>query len=257
MISIHPNIRDLTRDKDWIYTAGFDWAETSFDDLPRLITRRAWSPIRFRDGYRKGDNFEVAYVVALDFDNGKCTLDEALRRFHCYAHIIGTTRSHQLEKDGKPATDRFRVILKLAAPIGTMGMFKSTLKHLVKHDHPESDQKPKDAGRFFYPCKEVVSVKLDGDLVTPIPEPPPRPPRDYTLEKQFKNIPKWVRSFLKFGAPEGSRNDTSLRISKALTKCGFSYDEIYDLLSKSNMNLPSDEMSRVVQNGRNYGKASS
>src|SRR3972149_855154 len=69
----------------------------------------AWSPGIFKSNYRNLDNFISMDVIALDFDSGM-SLDEAAIVFANYAHIIGTSRSHQIVKGTTPACDRFRVI---------------------------------------------------------------------------------------------------------------------------------------------------
>lgn len=256
MISIHPDTANLQSGEHWRYTQNFEWREPlGLTEVAELVQGHAWCPGKYRDGYRKGAAFQRAELIALDADDGKLTLDGARERFKDYIHIIGTTKSHGVVKNGV-ACDRFRVILKLSAPISSMQLFRNTAKHLVERN-PECDQKPKDAGRFFYPCKHIVSIQLYGKTFDPVPVPElVRKPRDYKLEKQFKNVPTWIRAFLGYGVPEGMRNDTVLKISRALTKCGFSYDEILDLVRRSPISLPDDELERVIRNGRNYGRAS-
>ena len=70
-------------------------------DLYSIIESHVWSPIIWKDGYRAKKNFTSARLLVLDFDDGNLTLEQAIEKFEPYIHIIGTTKSHQIEKAPK------------------------------------------------------------------------------------------------------------------------------------------------------------
>jgi hypothetical protein len=75
-----------------------------------------------KDGYRKADNVENLCPIAIfDIDNdpgtAHLTIDEAQDLLKDVFHIILSSRSHQKNKDGKPAVDRFRVFIFLDKPL--------------------------------------------------------------------------------------------------------------------------------------------
>jgi hypothetical protein len=113
------------------------------------------------------DNFEFLNVIGLDVDNtdqDRCSLDEAKKLFSDYKHIIVTTRSHQLPKNGNPPEDRYRVILYLSdAFVGKEGImqFRAFYTDLCKK-YPFIDPACKDVLRWFRPGRELASVSYTG-----------------------------------------------------------------------------------------------
>ncbi len=236
MISYHPNTANIgLKDR---YAHGFRAVDT--DDVERIAIAMCGfviSPIAFRDGHRHGDNFLSANWIGLDFDEGP-TLDEMTRLVCDVTHVIGTTKSHQIAKGKHPACDRFRVFLKLPRAITCAKEYKDILRFYV--DRYESDTACIDAARFFWPCKQIISCWDGGDG------------DEYTIDIKKKEVskggksyfdlstdgtktlpPPWVRHWLEFGAPQGQKNNTCLKIGIWLTRCGYSHQEIVDAIMQS------------------------
>lgn len=170
--------------------------------------RWAWGPLVWKDGVCLGDNFVVSHLMALDFDEANYTLASALRDWGDTVHIIGTTKSHQREKisgDGvKPPKDRFRVIVPWERPITSRAEYEYNVGRLISEY--DADETCKDAARFFWPCREIVSVNLVGQL-QPVRTytPPERLPvnrarRDSLRSEIFRGaVPLWVADFVRRG----------------------------------------------------------
>jgi hypothetical protein len=186
--------------KDWEMTDPKE-LEVTFDELTALICHCAWSPSELvpAEFVLVGDKYKLApgkgrqksaflrsEICALDFDKN-LTLEEAKAKFAGYKHIIATSRNHQKEKvrtdrEGKitsvePPCDRFRVVFFFERPIvatenppkGQQADYDyERIMTYVMTLYSETDKSCKDGSRFFYPCKEIVSVNADGELY-PVP----------------------------------------------------------------------------------------
>lgn len=129
--------------------------------ISRIICKKTWSPCLFKDGKRTERNFVAANFAALDFDSPETPLADIHRRICDMTHILGTTKSHQKEKNGV-ICDRFRLLLKFEKPIENIFTYRKTMKKLI--DHYGSDKACVDGARFFWPCKEILSIEECGYL---------------------------------------------------------------------------------------------
>lgn len=222
------------------YGQGFQAITTV--DLRRIasaITRFVWSPIVWREGQRRQSNFESAYFAVLDFDDGSFTLEDAKNSFCDVCHVIGTTRSHQVEKSGKPACDRFRVLLELEHPIIDLRSYRYNMSTLCARY--TSDEACKDGARFFYPCMNIVSIVTDGDLwpVEKVPSHFENPESKAPAEKlarlnwlRYRELAPWCAKFLKYGKPfeNKGRELSAFMVASQMRLAGLSEDEAYSLL---------------------------
>lgn len=141
-------------------------------DLGPEITEYPWSPSLF-NGTRSIKNFESSSVLAYDIDNypnqKQLRLDEAKELFKDYKVILGTTKSHQVQKGENPPADRFRAIFILDKPI------KEAVQYTAHWNYYKeklglngiADEATKDAARYFFPCKEIVFNQItDGSKET-------------------------------------------------------------------------------------------
>lgn len=167
MISLHaPETQAHALAHGWMFPWGTDpgaWQSgqtspwlCSLELLARLIVTQPWSPSRFENGHRHESNFLGSSVVALDFDEG-VSLTWAVEKFSRLRHIIATTKSHGIPKGKKPACDRFRVVLFLPHLYSYLPLYKSVLAAYV--ELLGADEQVKDGARFFWPSKDIISVK--------------------------------------------------------------------------------------------------
>jgi len=118
-----------------------------------------YSATEYDGGYRNTENSRPGQnLMVLDYDDG-LTIDEALNRFATLRAVIGTTRSHQKEKNGKTC-DRFRVVLQ-CKPI-TLGAheYKEMMREVV--DVFGSDKACINIDRFYYGNPEATVYQSAG-----------------------------------------------------------------------------------------------
>lgn len=135
-----------------------------------LLVTVPWSPFLVSNQYLKESNFVSCDLLVLDVDEG-FTLEAAKLTFAPYKHIIATTKSHQKEKNGKPAVDRFRVILFFDQPITNIVQYKQNwIRYVVHHFALKGKIDPlTDAARFYYPCVRLISQNELGDTLPVAP----------------------------------------------------------------------------------------
>lgn len=217
------------------YTRGFKVADT--DDPARLakgISSLVWSPCVWLQGHRTQLNFEFADWCVLDFDNGELTLEQAIQNFCDCVHVIGTTRNHQRVKGGKPAVDRFRVMLKFDERIDNLRLYRYQM--FVASRHWPCDPACKDGARFFFPCTDIVSVSADGythEIDQDIPESFDRAPPSVRRDIAAGVVPRSVQRSLNCVIPVGERNTAVYGIAKDLRRCGFEAGTILHMILKS------------------------
>jgi hypothetical protein len=236
MISFHRNetLNPL------FYGGGFE--SVVIKDLTRIangISRFVWSPIKWVNGSRCQNNFVYSYYAVLDFDNGELSLEQAKKSFCDVNHIIGTTRNHQAQKNGKPPCDRFRVLLEFEHPITDLRTYRYNMFLLCARF--DADKACVDGARFFYPCREIVSVVHDADT-WPVTNPPiifENPESRVPAEKlarlrwqRHQQLAPWCDKFLKRGQPfDGKGREVSAFMVAAQMKlAGISEDDAYSLL---------------------------
>ena len=227
MISVHRDQKNIGNAKR--YAREFHWVElVDMTSVADAISRVAWSPCRWRDGARRRENFLEAQLVGLDFDDGMMTLEEARNVFCDSAHVIGTTKSHRLEKGGIVA-DRFRVVLQLEHKVVCAETYRATVGHLIrKYD---CDSACADAGRFFWPCREIVSVATQGYAHEIVEPPAIRPaPRRY---REFGVVRR--RTIMALARPFAinTKNGSCFTAAKDLYDAGWGEDEIFHAIVNS------------------------
>lgn len=210
-------------------------------DLARVICHYTWSPIIFNDHYRSSANFAFADLAAFDFDNDQgqgYTINQAKNEFGDLKIIIGITRSHQLEKNGKAPQDRFRVIARFESRITCPADYVATMQY-YSGLFEACDPATNDAGRMFFPCREIVHCG-DGDLLPVIKASPVDPElksralayRSY--KSRNSSIPKHINDFIDRGKVFGGSRNSSVYISSLyLIQKGFSQEEILKMVQDS------------------------
>lgn len=199
----------------------------SMDEFVNIIKNKTYSLGTFKGQKRNINNFEQATYVGLDFDGGY-SLEQAIKEFSGYWHVIGTTRSHQKPKGNSPAQDRFRVILKLESPVNDPKDFKTTIMSLLEK-YPQADSQCSDASRMFYECKAIVSQK-DGGALVPIKKWVKKETKTQKVVSLSKGeLSKKTLSFIAFGASA----NWNPRLFESAVDCheqGYSKEETINLL---------------------------
>jgi hypothetical protein len=225
-LSCHRDIEHLGRGsfyrENWV-----PYAADSMASIASTVVNFAWSPCQWFGGHRLAANFGRANLFALDFDSGELSLAQACRIFSDCTHIIGTTKSHQLEKGGVTC-DRFRVILKLEHETDDAELFAATVRFYAARW--DADIKAADAARFFWPCARIVQMLEDGysqEFVRPDPERRGPPPERYRKAGAVR-----LRSqlMLRRVVPGGERNNFCFTVAKDLFDAGYQFQEIYDII---------------------------
>lgn len=221
----------------------------SAGEVAQLITQYAISPCMWGGGIRKRDNFRYAEWFGLDFDEN-VTLAKAQEMFEPYLHVIGTTKSHQKEKNGK-VCDRFRVFLKFAHRCVGRDDYEETARYIIKEYG--ADKACKDAARLFWPCKDIVVCKSGGKVIHAKKYDPVKKERkkqwlarrDEQIRSSYsasKGIPPWARMQLDHGPDPGeSRTVCCYRVARDLLKAGYTESEAIDVIWASNIPLNSSD----------------
>lgn len=220
----------------------------SFNKLKGLITSEVWGSVVLKDNYRLNKNFKEASLICLDFDEA-LTLEEAKETFKGYKHIIGTTKSHQIEKvtDGgqvKPACDRFRVVLFLEDKILNLEDHRATVWSLNQVFPIIKDKFDKaSAGTTkWMPCQEIVSeseVGLRVQIVKHIP-PPPKDTYIPTNPGERGELSWQTKNFLIYGAKLGQWHNNSVRAIMDIRAQGYLIDEARHLYRKASNHFELD-----------------
>lgn len=224
MISYHPD--SLTKPVGTTFTYGFElmpWMNA--EHIARIAAKYAWSPIIWKGGQRHSKNFQESHWIGLDFDCSELSLADAVNNFCDMIHVIGTTRNHQVLKDGV-AGDRFRVILKWDKPIKEHDLYKYNIKKLIKKY--DADKACSDTGRHFFPCKEIVSVSAEGYYVDVEPidhEAEERRRIEQAARYRAGVLSPTSQMLLRSTWEQGTKNTNCFRLGCDFARCGVSYED--------------------------------
>lgn len=218
MISYHPTAKTAM-------AATSGW-RTAFSVGP-VITQYIWSGMVWREGRRNSENFWFSDWCVLDFDSGEMSLAEAVKNFCDCIHVIGTTKSHQLEKGGI-ISDRFRVAIPWEKRISDINVLKFNLEEMTRR-YP-IDPACKDGARLFYPCKSVVSSSVTG-YRKEVKAPPqnfgqPTP----VAQRPAGRCPRYIQAWLDRPVAEGIRS-MYFKIGAHLHKQGYGLGESIEMVA--------------------------
>lgn len=234
----------------------------SLTNFKEVLTTAIWSPILWKDDTRARENFLSCKYAALDFDDGTWTLEtaEAWCKAQGYSAIIGTSKSHQLQKITpkgvvRPAVDRFRLVIPFDTVITDKATYEFNMRRLV--ELTPCDPSCTDAARYFFPCKEIVFSQFG---VKSLPVHPPDDDHEAEVqeyqEAEVKEItetgqlPLWLMQSLWFGAEEGGRHKACYRIGATLARAGKSEQEIISAIMQGPLGaIGVDDVKRAVRNG--------
>jgi hypothetical protein len=237
---------------------------TRFSDLADIITKSAWSPILWRDNYRRGVDFESCGLLCLDFDEGNPTLSEIIDIVweNDYRHIIGTTKSHQKLKQGV-VCDRFRVVIDAEGFSNNNLQFKEQMR-ATRRQFSGTDSSCLESARFFFPCAKIVSNGGNRKYkAKPAPALPTIKKRIDKLKQadvelgQCGWVPDEIRAFISHGAGQGERRPALFKFAAKLTRFGWTAEKVTAKLINAPFfkdDLKTEDMLRQVERGIQYGQ---
>jgi len=164
--------------------------------LGTLFSTRLYGTNLWNDGKIRKHNYVGMTGICIDVDSD-FTIDQARELFAPYRYILHTTTSHQTAKSGKPACDRFRVILPFDPKDGPQfktldeaeGVFRA-----VKNRFPFADVATLTPAGKFYPflgdeSKYVCEVNTAGEWFSIKPQTAtPKPPTKHTRKTDTEYI---------------------------------------------------------------------
>lgn len=222
-------------------------------ELAHYMIHGAWSPIVWKDGYRKTDNFISSDYLALDCDDGAWTLESAKQWLmsNKLKGIIGTTKSHQIAKGEKPACDRFRVVVPWSTPIINYQTYRANMENILRQI--PADKACKDGARFFFPCKKIEYFQDgQGYAWSNFPAPERRPPCDSYAKVGV--IPRFLQDMITNPPGEGSRNTHCFKVAAAMARFNFSEQDAISAVLSMPMTLGDKERINAAKSGYKAGK---
>lgn len=237
MISFHSTLSDPGN--PWKYKSCFKPLQSeNIVMTAHVISKYVWSPIIWQSGVRKQNCFEFADWIALDFDDGHMTVEQAIENVFCdYVNIIGVTKSHRKAKgdDGR-LVDRFRVILKLTDRIDRLSDYRATVSQYISENG--ADEAAKDGARYFFPCSDIISINDEGETVDTIKGKDQKINYEFWNERrpikgQSGNYQGWIGRLIRTGEIpkhlEG-RNDAVYKATIKMLTANIEPDEIFKVL---------------------------
>jgi len=248
----------------------FNWAEWSLDDPPekfrneygkyqrrwyknnlklsQVITSKVWSPISFKKGERAGANYEWSDWCVLDVDN-TMTTDEALIEFDGYRFMIATSKSN------RPSYNSFKICIPWERRITDANTYTYNLTRLI--NRLGTDAACKDAARFYWPCREIHTVKLTGKSMEI--SKPPKKVYSAVYSDKAKGLPRWLERKLRELVAIGGRHNRLFSLGCDLGRMGFEELEAFEVIIKywnqEGARFGDDEIRRQVENGVRKGRA--
>jgi hypothetical protein len=241
IISFHREMPDVNSPSKY-YKDFITIKPKNMGSLAKFITKAVWSDCIWKEGRRNESSFLFSDYCVLDVDGGY-KIDDAANELCDTAHVIATTKSHT------PNEHRFRIIMPWTSRIDLLDVYRFNVERRIKKY--DADPAGIDGARFFWPCKEVISVveMQDGVFTEDIFELPAN--YQTVAEKQRIQMEKhkhmaangviadWIKYALAKGCADGERNTTIYSLGKHLTYYGWGYEKILDAVMKSPIPLPS------------------
>lgn len=214
-------------------------------DLESAITKHVWSPIIFKNGYRRSANFLEASWAVADFDDTETPIEQAAKELIDFQYIIGATKSHN-----PPFEHRYRVCIPYERTIYDIKEFQHNQQLLIKAF--DSDPKCKDAARMYFPCKFVFAVNHEGERMPVMPA-----PRSvvYTHDVKITDpevMPAWVEDELSQILPEGDRAVGYFKLGSMLRRAGYGRESTIRIIKgrvRHEGHIPEREIIRNIEGG--------
>lgn len=148
-------------------TYGFKRCVVPFLSIGDYIKKYCYSSCTYHNGHRHKDNIEsLGNVLIYDFDDGKISL-LSMKQFmerNKITSAIFTTKSHQKEKNGKPAVDRYRLFVPFSSvftlPLEKYSNFYMYVAELL-NIKDAIDTACKNPSRSFYPNPNQAEIYIE------------------------------------------------------------------------------------------------
>ena len=203
---------------------------------------------KYKNNYRKGDNFIQSDVIPLDCDNDHSdepsdwvtSLDVAMQ-FPDVAFAVSYSRNHNKVKGDKAARPRFHVYFPIE-PVTDKDEYVN-LKQQINEVFPYFDDNAMDAARLLFgTSNSEVEIYEGSKRIT-----------DVLSEDLFAD---WENRLSEIG--EGSRNSTMSHIAGKLIKRYGAKEKTYHLFleqaEKCNPPLPDEELKAIWNSAVRFGK---
>jgi len=135
------------------------------NQILEFITANNYSAVKFNRNRRLKKNAQNTRIIVLDIDDiqpDNKTLKDVSKSISNLNHIIATTRSHQLNKNGI-ICDRYRIILFTQNEIVSADEYKRYIYQFGEQFGLTFDKKAVDIGRLFYKSQTIVSHNFEGE----------------------------------------------------------------------------------------------
>lgn len=148
-------------------TYGFKRCVVPFLSIGDYIKKYCYSSCTYHNGHRHKDNVKsLGNVLIYDFDDGKIPL-LSMKKFmenNQLTSAIFTTKSHQKEKNGKPAVDRYRLFIPFSSvftlPLEKYSNFYMYIAELL-NIKDAIDTACKNPSRSFYPNPNQAEIYIE------------------------------------------------------------------------------------------------
>lgn len=232
MSLIDARLKDWECSKLWQWEPEFVWSQ---------LLKCRYSPIKWKAGTRKSDNFEKVECIVIDVDDG-APLYKTLEILQGICCLVGTTKSHQKDKKGK-ICDRYRVVLPLIRPITDKQEYEATQIYWI--EKLGGDMATKDLARMYAPCTEIVWDSLhELVLISPI-APTPKQVKKEELKNQ--KMTAWLLKHLTIGFySAGNRNHTIYGVAREMKKHNFSLENAIETIA-NRTDLKESEVKTIVR----------
>lgn len=166
-VSVHPapfDREESNRDSKYgaRYVRGYETRRVTLRELAEVVTKNVVCCAVLDGGYKAKESYQRSFIGGIDVDEkGEYSLDQALKDFSDTISIIGTSRNHQVEKNGVTC-DRYRIFVVWEKPCVSAEMHENSLLP-IQVDY-NSDSSANSPVQLFYPLKEIVAINDSGYL---------------------------------------------------------------------------------------------
>ena len=225
-------------------TEGFEEITGKWTDLHYIPSgSKNYSAHSFKDGYRNAENAIPGFnTIILDIDDG-VDIKTAQAILEGQKYMIATTKSHQIEKNGK-TVDRYRIFLPMKHTLKLNAEdFKKFMTNVMEGFPIEVDQACKDISRFYYPSPGCETFYGEGELFDDVQYIPDTSSNEKRAHQHLKlgDATALQKFFLK-KMSVGNRNENMIRYALVLLDSGKDYYEVEDEIIAINDKLQEDAL---------------